>query len=258
MSNYKNAVVGPRLFAIVDPNWGDPQIIPVTIRKSTTEAINVAINMPSLALWSGMNLGIGLQQNKPGDWQRLLNQGFECVEIEMSIVKDDLDEDGEDEMDLDVAYASEQDEEESEPEKEEDEPDWKDDLKGVPEEVVDFIKGLCDAGARITVIKDGLDDQKLLAAKPVYGGGAGGAGFVSAPNPHVQAELRNPPYDAVLRNWKMDITGCAVGEIYSDGKGRFEDGQVVRTSQMVSITEGAFGKILQTRNTKYKLVNQIG
>jgi hypothetical protein len=40
------------------------------------------------------------------------------------------------------------------------------------------------------------------------------------------------------------------GHIYNDTKGRFVDGTFVRTSLAVSVE----GDILQTRNTRYKLI----
>lgn len=60
-------------------------------------------------------------------------------------------------------------------------------------------------------------------------------------------------YDAELRHWQLAPYwggDLALGYIYNDAKGRFDDGTFVRTSKVVSVD----GNILTTRNTRYLLV----
>lgn len=60
-------------------------------------------------------------------------------------------------------------------------------------------------------------------------------------------------YDAELRDWyKVPYLNGAIyrGRVYNDRKGRFNDGELVSTSYMLAVD----GDILQTRNSRYKLV----
>jgi hypothetical protein len=61
-------------------------------------------------------------------------------------------------------------------------------------------------------------------------------------------------YDAELHNYKIlpAYAGglVATGEIYNDSKGRFADGELIRTSLVKDVEDG----IIITRNTRYKLV----
>lgn len=61
--------------------------------------------------------------------------------------------------------------------------------------------------------------------------------------------VSEPEYDAELHNF-TDLGAVFVGEIRNDSKLRFSDGQVIRTSKTLSVENG----ILQTRNTRYKLI----
>lgn len=58
-------------------------------------------------------------------------------------------------------------------------------------------------------------------------------------------------YDAVLKNFQR-MGKQYLGDIYEDKKGRWADGTPIITSKIVSVD----GDILQTRNTKYKLVEK--
>lgn len=62
-------------------------------------------------------------------------------------------------------------------------------------------------------------------------------------------------YDAELHNWsRYSLSKKAVyfGNIWHDSKGRFADGQEIRTSLEESVEDG----ILQTMNTRYKLIGE--
>ena len=57
-------------------------------------------------------------------------------------------------------------------------------------------------------------------------------------------------WDAELHN-PVDMGNFYYGDIYKDRKGRFGDGQAIRTSRTVEVSDG----ILMTRNTRYKLID---
>lgn len=62
--------------------------------------------------------------------------------------------------------------------------------------------------------------------------------------------------DGVLNNWeKVQINGaiCVVGDIFNDIKGRFKDGDNIRTSAVTGSTNFKQGLVIQTRNSKYLL-----
>jgi hypothetical protein len=67
-------------------------------------------------------------------------------------------------------------------------------------------------------------------------------------------EVKEAPYDAELRNWRLvknyyyDCT-VVTGDIYGDSKNRFRDGEQITTSEV----KGIEGTRLITRNTVYKL-----
>lgn len=71
---------------------------------------------------------------------------------------------------------------------------------------------------------------------------------------HPMKQPDPPQYDAELRNYKIlpAYAGglVATGEVYNDSKGRFADGELIRTSPVKVVKDG----ILITRNTRYKLV----
>jgi hypothetical protein len=61
-------------------------------------------------------------------------------------------------------------------------------------------------------------------------------------------------YDAVLRDWyKIELGDKSIvfGRIYEDKKGRFNDGDQIRTSMVMNHV----GDIVRTCNTTYKLEN---
>jgi hypothetical protein len=71
---------------------------------------------------------------------------------------------------------------------------------------------------------------------------------------HPMKQPDPPQYDAELHNYKiLPAYGgglVASGNVYKDSKGRFYDGELIRTSLVKDVKDG----ILITRNTRYKLV----
>jgi hypothetical protein len=62
--------------------------------------------------------------------------------------------------------------------------------------------------------------------------------------------------DAILKNWWVQPWGegrIVHGEIYADSKGRFRDGESVRTSFVLTLE----GDQLTTRNTRYRLTDPL-
>ena len=71
---------------------------------------------------------------------------------------------------------------------------------------------------------------------------------------HPLPAKEGPKYDAELHDYRiLPAYGgglTATGKIYNDSKGRFEDGELIRTSLVKDVQGG----ILITQNTRYKLV----
>ena len=62
-------------------------------------------------------------------------------------------------------------------------------------------------------------------------------------------------YDGELKNWYW-AGNVIVGNIYNDSKGRFYEGQQVRTSRVLEIDESTGW--VKTLNSVYKLGEQYG
>ncbi|WP_205479534.1 hypothetical protein [Sphingomonas arenae] len=62
-------------------------------------------------------------------------------------------------------------------------------------------------------------------------------------------------FDAELRNWALVRVGAAmvaVGRVFSDSKGRWPDGHMIRTSSVIDGV-GQEGEVISTLNTRYLL-----
>ena len=62
--------------------------------------------------------------------------------------------------------------------------------------------------------------------------------------------------DGVLNNWEKAVFGgatCIIGDISNDIKGRFKDGDNIRTSAVTDSTNFKQGIVIRTRNSKYLL-----
>jgi hypothetical protein len=57
-------------------------------------------------------------------------------------------------------------------------------------------------------------------------------------------------YDAELKQFSY-FEPCGYGTIYGDKKGRFTDGEPIRTSTVLGKEEYSEGFIYQTRNSRY-------
>lgn len=64
-------------------------------------------------------------------------------------------------------------------------------------------------------------------------------------------------YDAELRDWAiLRVSGFStvIGYIYADGKSRFPDGRLVRTSPLIKAKSAREGSVVETLNSRYLLV----
>lgn len=68
------------LFAIVDPNWGEPQLVTETITESADATVSKAIRNERLAVYSGYS-SVCIPP-KLGDWERLQLHGFRLCRID--------------------------------------------------------------------------------------------------------------------------------------------------------------------------------
>lgn len=75
-------------YVVIDPAWGEPEIILETVSASREEAQRKALVHPNYALWSGAALHV--TPPAPGDWDRLEAQGFMVQEMVCGIVPDSV------------------------------------------------------------------------------------------------------------------------------------------------------------------------
>lgn len=78
-------VPDPKVFAVIDPNWGDPQPILETISDTQNGARDLAANLKELSPYSGAEFYVS--GNKSGSWKKLESHGFSVSEIEIKIIK---------------------------------------------------------------------------------------------------------------------------------------------------------------------------
>jgi hypothetical protein len=71
------------MYAITDPQWGDPKVIPETIAETEAEAKYLALTLKKHSLWSGADTGSVPPQ--PGKWENLHRQGYRAVKIRIEI-----------------------------------------------------------------------------------------------------------------------------------------------------------------------------
>lgn len=71
------------MYAVIDPNWGEPRVVPQTIRDTAEEAVNVALLDESMSLYSGAVLMC--TPKSPGSWERLQAHGFKLAQVAVEI-----------------------------------------------------------------------------------------------------------------------------------------------------------------------------
>lgn len=75
------------MFAVIDPNWGDPRPIPETIRDSEIEAWAAALrhDCPATTLYSGAS-EFPLPHGTRGSREKLEARGFRLARVHVEIV----------------------------------------------------------------------------------------------------------------------------------------------------------------------------
>lgn len=73
-----------KLWAVIDPNWGEPKPVISTLSDSEDGAKAMAVNVEELAVYSGAVFST--IPPKPGDWKKLREHGFDVgrVRVEMN------------------------------------------------------------------------------------------------------------------------------------------------------------------------------
>lgn len=73
-----------KMYAVIDPNWGEPKPVVSTLSESEDGAKAMAVNVEELAPYSGAVFST--VPPKPGNWKKMREYGFDAgpVRVEMS------------------------------------------------------------------------------------------------------------------------------------------------------------------------------
>ena len=83
MESYKSGYPTGDLWAVIDPGWGDPFPVLGTISTSPGESKRLGCLSPDISLYSGASNHT--VPPRPGDWDRLVAQGFTLKRIRIEI-----------------------------------------------------------------------------------------------------------------------------------------------------------------------------
>ena len=72
----------PVYWAVVEPNWGNPRVVPTTIRETEKEAIAAALLDPHCSLYSGAALSC--VPPVPGKFENLVHHGFRVKRVHIN------------------------------------------------------------------------------------------------------------------------------------------------------------------------------
>lgn len=72
------------LFALIDPHWGEPKVVPGTIRDTEEAAWEAGVRTQEAALYSGAS-EFPLPHGTPGRKSRLIEHGFRVKRITITI-----------------------------------------------------------------------------------------------------------------------------------------------------------------------------
>ena len=75
------------MYAVIDPNWGEPLIMPETLHPTQEGAQALATVSRNCSLYSGATLNCRPQV--PGEWGRLERFGYRAAKIRAEIETDD-------------------------------------------------------------------------------------------------------------------------------------------------------------------------
>lgn len=79
--------VNQMLYAVTDPNWGDPFVIPETVRASANAAMDAACEMIEYGMYSNYTR---FSEGR-GNWKGLDRQGFKVVCFKLTEVEAEED-----------------------------------------------------------------------------------------------------------------------------------------------------------------------
>jgi hypothetical protein len=83
MSDIENKGYDQRFWAISDPNWGVPYIIPGTMFALQDQSIDAVRDMPEYSIYSGQSI-FSLPDGTRGDWEKLRKHGFKLVQVKIN------------------------------------------------------------------------------------------------------------------------------------------------------------------------------
>lgn len=69
-------------YAVTDPNWGEPRVIPETVRTSTEFAVDTFLRMREYGLYTGAS-EFPLPNGTKGNMTRATEQGFKVVTFKL-------------------------------------------------------------------------------------------------------------------------------------------------------------------------------
>lgn len=74
------------MFALIDPNWGEPKVIGTTVRETEEEAWEAAIRCEEAKLYSGASQH-PLPHGTLGSKEALISHGFNVSPVRVEIIK---------------------------------------------------------------------------------------------------------------------------------------------------------------------------
>ena len=73
------------MYAVIDPNWGEPKVIHQTISDSEQGSISLAENLEEISIYSAAIFST--VPHKPGQWEKLKEYGFAVKKITINILE---------------------------------------------------------------------------------------------------------------------------------------------------------------------------
>ena len=80
--------VNQTLWAVTDPMWGNPVVIPETVRALRDDAISAVLWMTDYGMYHGGSM-FPLPEGTKGNWDAMRKQGFKLCQIKLNEVEYD-------------------------------------------------------------------------------------------------------------------------------------------------------------------------
>ena len=81
-----NVKVNQKFYAIMDPQWGAPVVIPETIRERPEAAKDAVLWLAAHSIYHGGSIIMNTQ----GNWAGLAEQGYKVVEFDVTQVQTEV------------------------------------------------------------------------------------------------------------------------------------------------------------------------